>query len=95
MHLILIELRHKMFLRDRYKKRFNKNKNPEDWQTFKEYRNAVNKERPIRANSLLWHNGANHAIVSQEYFSDKHYMLAIVMSMTHAYGTAMQPLYIA
>ena len=38
------------FLRDLYKKRFDKNKRPEDWQKFKEFRNAVNKER--RANIL-------------------------------------------
>ena len=35
-----------MFLCDLYKKRVNTNKNPEDWQKFKEFRNAVNKERP-------------------------------------------------
>ena len=46
MHLTLTELRHKMFLRDLYKKRFNEYKDPEDWQKFKEFRNAVNKERP-------------------------------------------------
>ena len=40
------ELRHKMFQRDLYKKRFNKNKSPEGWQKFKEFRNTINRERP-------------------------------------------------
>ena len=29
------ELRHKMFLRDLHKKRFNKSRNPDDWARFK------------------------------------------------------------
>ena len=35
-----------MFLRDLYKKRFNKSKSHEDWKQFQQLRNAVNREKP-------------------------------------------------
>ena len=40
------ELRHKMFLRDLYKKGFNKSKSHKDWKQFQQLRNAVNREKP-------------------------------------------------
>ena len=40
------DLRHKMFLRDLYKKRFNKKKSHEDWKQFRQLKNAVNREKP-------------------------------------------------
>ena len=39
------ELRHKMFLRDLHKKRFNKSRNPDDWARFKKLRNEINSKR--------------------------------------------------
>ena len=39
------ELRHKMSLRDFYKKRFNKTKNPDTWKQFQQLRNKINLER--------------------------------------------------
>ena len=38
------ELRHKMFLRDFYKKQFNKTKNPDTWKQFQQLRNKINIE---------------------------------------------------
>ena len=39
------ELRHKMFIRDLHKKRFNKSRNPDDWARFKKLRNEINSMR--------------------------------------------------
>ena len=39
------ELRHKTFLRDLHKKRFNKSRNPDDWARFKKLRNEINSMR--------------------------------------------------
>ena len=40
-----MDLKYKMFLRDFYKKRFNKTKNPEDWKLFQNFRNITNVEK--------------------------------------------------
>ena len=50
------DLGHKMFLRDLYKKRFNKSKSHEDWKQFQQLRNAVDREKPKK---------------KREYFSKK------------------------
>ena len=55
-HYIDKDFRHKMFLRDLYKKRFNKSKSLEDWKRFQKLRNAVNREKPKK---------------KREYFSKK------------------------
>ena len=39
------ELRHKIFLRDFYKKQFNKTKNPDTWKQLQQLRNKINIER--------------------------------------------------
>ena len=39
-----MDLKHKMFLRDFYKKLFNKARNPEDWKLFQNFRNITNVE---------------------------------------------------
>ena len=39
------DLKHNMFLRDLYKQRFNKTKNPEDWKLFQTFRNITNVEK--------------------------------------------------
>ena len=39
------DLKHNMFLRDFYKQRFNKTKNPEDWKLFQTFRNITNVEK--------------------------------------------------
>ena len=40
-----MDLKHKMFLRDFYKKLFNKARNPEDWKLFQNFRNITNVEK--------------------------------------------------
>ena len=45
-----------MFLRDLYKKQFNKSKSHEDWKQFQQLRNAVKREKPKK---------------KREYFSKK------------------------
>ena len=44
-HYIDMDFKHKMLLRDFYKKRFNKTKNPEDWKLFQNFRNTTNVEK--------------------------------------------------
>ena len=46
------ELRHKMFLRDLHKKRFNKSRNPDDWARFKKLRNEINSMRMKRKKNI-------------------------------------------
>ena len=42
------DLRHKMFLRDLHKKRFNASRNPDDWLRLKKLRNEVNSLKHIK-----------------------------------------------
>ena len=42
------DLRHKMFLQDLHKKRFNASRNPDDWLRFKKLRNEVNSLKHIK-----------------------------------------------
>ena len=39
------ELKHKMFMRDFYKKRFSKTKNTDDWKFYQDFRNTANVEK--------------------------------------------------
>ena len=51
------ELRHKMFLRDFYKKQFNKTKKtPDTWKQFQQLRNKINRERQKRRLSFSLEN---------------------------------------
>ena len=45
------DLRHKMFLRDLHKKRFNASRNTDDWQKFKKIRNEVNSLNSLKKRS--------------------------------------------
>ena len=45
------DLRHKMFLRDLHKNRFNASRNTDDWQKFKKLRNEVNSLKSLKKHS--------------------------------------------
>ena len=46
------DLRHKMFLRDLFKKRFNRSKNTVDWQRFTKLRNEVNSFKHVKKHAF-------------------------------------------
>ena len=47
------ELKHKMFMRDFYKKRFSKTKNTDDWKFYQDFRNTANVEKCKEESILL------------------------------------------
>ena len=49
------ELKHKMFMRDFYKKRFSKTKNTDDWKFYQDFRNTANVEKRKKKKAFYSH----------------------------------------